>query len=111
VQECGWNKSGNVGERPRIRALGRREKAWTVEESGHFYEETLKEAAAVANWSVSKGFEDSWRKTFEEFQDFLPLVRQGNRVGNATGLDIIAFIHGFWMKKHRDQCQMIAGGK
>jgi integrase len=71
----------------------------------------LKEAAAVANRSVSKGFEDSRRKTFVEFQDFLALVGQGKRIGNATGLDIIAFVHGFWMKKHRDQCRTIAGGE
>jgi integrase len=96
------------------REIGQREserESWTVEETGRFYKETLKEAAGVANRSVSKGFEDSRRKTFEEFQDFLALVGQGKRIGNATGLDIIAFVHGFWMNKHRDQCRTIAVGE
>jgi hypothetical protein len=84
---------------------------WSVEETERFYRDTLESAASVANWSVSKGFEDSRRRTFEEFQDFLGLVGQGKRIETATSLDIIAFVHGFWIKKHKEQCRTVAGGE
>lgn len=87
------------------------EDSWSAEEAGRFYEETLRSAAAVAKRSVSKGFEESRRKTFEEFQDFLGLVGQGKRVENASSLDVIAFVHGFWMKKHKEQCHTIIHGE
>jgi hypothetical protein len=75
------------------------------------YEETLAAATAVANQSVSKGFEESRRKTFGEFQDVLELVGQGKRIENANGFDVVAFIQGFWLKKHKNQCRTRVGGE
>jgi hypothetical protein len=54
---------------------------------------------------VSKGFEESRRRTFWEFQEFLGKVGQGKSVENASGLDVVAFVHGFWISKHKEQCQ------
>jgi hypothetical protein len=75
---------------------------WTEDEACRFYENTLGEAAEIANRSVSKGFEESRQKTFSEFVDFLGRVGQGKRLENASGLDVVAFVHGVWIPKHRD---------
>jgi hypothetical protein len=85
--------------------------SWTEEEACLFYESTLGEASQIANWSVSKGFEESRRKTFLKFIDFLGRVGHGKRVENASGLDVVAFVHGIWISKHRDQCRIVAGGE
>jgi hypothetical protein len=94
-----WGAGRGIGERS-----GGSE-PWSVDEACRFYRDTLGAAAVVANRSVSKGFEESRRKTFGEFEDFLGKVGQGKRIGNASGLDVIAFVHGFWIPKHKDQCR------
>jgi hypothetical protein len=56
------------------------------------YEKALKEAAEIANKSVSDRFEESWRETTTEFGDFFENIDQGLAFENATDLDIIAVI-------------------
>jgi integrase len=106
VGEVAWKKGRGV-DVEEDRGLN----SWTKQEAERFYESTLEEAAGVANRSVSKGLEESRRKTFEEFQDFLGLVGQGKKVENANGLDVVAFVHGYWLKKHKDQCRTRVGGE
>jgi hypothetical protein len=67
------------------------------------YQTALSEAAAIAAESVSQGFEDSRRKSFHEFETFLGNVGQGLSVENATDLDVIAFVQGWWIPAHRDR--------
>jgi integrase len=100
-----WGVGRGIGEKG---ACG---DPWPVEEACRFYRDTLGDAAMVANRSVSKGFEESRRKTFGDFEDFLGKVGQGKRVENASGLDVIAFVHGFWIPKHKDQCRTFVNGK
>lgn len=82
---------------------------WSEEEACRFYRDTLGAAAEVANRSVSKGFEESRRRTFREFQEFLGMVGQGKCLENASGLDVVAFVHGFWIPKHKEQCRTKVG--
>jgi integrase len=79
------------------------------EEAREFYRTTLEDAAEVANRSVSKGFEESRRRTWGEFEDFLGAMGHGKQVSNANGLDVIAFVHGYWLAKHKDQCRTRVG--
>jgi hypothetical protein len=106
VGEEAWRKGRGI-----VVEEDRGSNPWTKQEAERFYGSTLEEAAVVANRSVSKGLEESRRKTFEEFQDFLGLVGQGKKIENANGLDVVAFIHGYWLKKHKDQCRTRVGGK
>jgi integrase len=71
----------------------------------------LREAAEVASRSVSKGFEESRQKTFDEFQEFLGAVGQGKRLETANGLDVVAFVQGYWLPKHREQCRTMLGNE
>lgn len=61
------------------------EKRWEPEVAARFYENVLGEAAGIAGRSVSRGFEESRRKTMGEFQDFVGLLGHGKRLENATG--------------------------
>lgn len=72
-----------------------------------FYASTLKEAAAVANRSVSNGFEESRKRTWGEFRDFCSLV--GKDPLEARDLDVIAFVHGYWLPRHRSACRTMVG--
>jgi hypothetical protein len=64
------------------------------------YQTALSEAATIAAGSVSQGFEDSRQKSFSEFESFLGKVGQGLSVDNATDLDVIAFVQGWWVPAH-----------
>jgi hypothetical protein len=61
------------------------------------YQTALSKAATIAAGSVSQGFDDSRRKSWSEFKCFLGKVGQCLNVENATNLDVIAFIPGWWI--------------
>jgi hypothetical protein len=65
---------------------------WDDEASEAIYARTLREGAAIANLSVINKFEESRRKTWDEFRDFLGRVGRGVSVETATDLDVIAFV-------------------
>jgi integrase len=78
-------------------------------EAIHLYETALNEAAAIAGESVSKGFEASRRRTVEEFKEFLEKVGRGVGLENASDLDVIAFIQGWWLPAHLKNCRTVSG--
>jgi hypothetical protein len=82
---------------------------WSEEKTEKFYETVLGEAERIANRSASSGFEESRRKTFDEFKTFLKKVGNGLNVENAGGIDVVAFVHGEWMPAHRKNFRTTAG--
>lgn len=69
----------------------------------------LTEAGRIANRSVSSGFKDSRKRTFEEFRTFVGKVGRGLTVENAKGVDVIAFVHGEWIPNHRKNFRTVVG--
>jgi integrase len=97
----------------RARGLKNREEEMTKvlsrKEAEEFYANALTKAAKVAGRSVSSSFEDSMRKTFDEFKAFLARIGQGLTVETARGLDIVAFIEGEWKEKHQNNFRTTVG--
>jgi hypothetical protein len=96
----------------RVRGLGSEAddvEPWSEQKTEAFYETVLKDAGRIANRSVSNGFEESRRKTFDEFKTFLRKMGNGLNVENAGGLDVVAFVHGEWIPAHRKNVQTTAG--
>jgi hypothetical protein len=67
---------------------------WDDAASETLYANALREGAAIANLSVSSKFEESWRKTWSEYVEFLGNVGRGTNVETTTDLDVIAFVQG-----------------
>lgn len=63
------------------------------------YAEALEEGGRLCRKAVSGGFEDERRKTFSEFGEFLTSI--GCEVEAAEGLDVVAFVQGWWLKNHQ----------
>jgi hypothetical protein len=114
---CPFMQDAGVEEQPpetwdRVRGL-RTEAAevepWSEQRTEKFYETVLGEAGRIANRSVSSGFEESRRKTFDEFKTFLKKVGNGLNTENAGGSDVVAFIHGEWISTHRRNFRTTAG--
>lgn len=72
-----------------------------------FYTAALQGAAEVAGKSVSGSFEDCRKKTWGEFCTFCSLV--GKRAEDAIDLDVVAFVHGFWLPRHQGACRTKVG--
>lgn len=90
-----------------FRTAGDGKSRWSREEASAFYRTTLAEAGQIANKSVSSGFEETRKRTFEEFSAFIDKVGQGVTVENARGLDVLAFVHGRWIPAHRNRCRTV----
>jgi hypothetical protein len=69
----------------------------------------LADAGRIANRSVSNGFEDARKRTFEEFQGFISKVGRGLTVENARGINVVAFVHGKWIPNHRQNFRTVVG--
>lgn len=89
---------------------GDSQQTWSLEKATAFYATALKGAAEVANQSVSSGFEETRKRTFEEYSSFVGQVGQGLTVQNARGLDKIAFVQGSWIPAHKSRCRTVVGG-
>lgn len=70
---------------------------------------TLGEASKIASRSVSTGFEETRKRTSDEYSAFIECVGQGLTVGNARGIDVIAFVHGRWIPAHKGRCRTTVG--
>jgi hypothetical protein len=66
-----WRKGRHIGEQ-----LAAAE-TWDDEASEAVYARALREGAAIANLSVSSKFEESRRKTWNEYLEFLGKVGRG----------------------------------
>lgn len=93
-------QSGRLGERKRSSSEMLNEKR-----SEDLYKKALTEAAKIAGYTVSQGFEDSRQKTFGEFEEFLLRIGHGLSVESASDLDVIAFIQGHWLPAHKENCR------
>lgn len=69
----------------------------------------MADAGRIANRSVSNGFEDARKRTFEEFQGFISKVGRGLTVENVRGIDVVAFVHGEWILNHRQNFRTVVG--
>lgn len=54
---------------------------------------------------MSNGFEETRKRTFEEFSGFIDQVGQGLTIENARGIDVLAFVHGSWIPAHQNRCR------
>jgi integrase len=107
----GWQRqSASVWQESR---LGKRRGAEIDErserESEELYRTALTEAARMASFSVSKGFEESRQKTFGEFEAFLGSIGHGLSSEHASDLDVIAFVQGHWLPVHKENCRTRMG--
>jgi integrase len=99
-----WEQARRIGPA----ATGNGE-SWSKAEADNFYRTVLKDAGAIANRSVSKGYEESRRKTWAEFETFVQKVGRGLTIEAARGIDIVAFVHGEWIPEHKKNCRTTVG--
>jgi integrase len=83
----------------------RTDQVMTAGETEAFYERALKNFGEIAEKSVSEATNNSRKRTFEEFQQFLARNAYGVTVETATAADIGAFIVGEWILKHSSGCR------
>jgi hypothetical protein len=77
----------------------------TTGETEALYERALKSFGKIAEKSVSEANNNSRKRTFEEFQEFLSRNAYGVMVETATAADVGAFIVGDWIPKHSSGCR------
>jgi hypothetical protein len=82
---------------------------WTEAEAEQFYWTVLKDAGEIANRTVGKGYEESRRKTWAEFEAFTQKIGRGLTIETARGIDVVAFVHGEWIPKHTKNCRTTVG--
>lgn len=101
-----WKKARGVSGTERAGGEG---EEMNEKEALSLYERALKEAAEIAGESVSKGFEASRRRTVEGFEAFLEKIGRGIGLENASDLDAIAFVQGWWLPAHLRNCRTVNG--
>lgn len=69
------------------------------------YERALQGFGEIAEKSVSEANNNSRKRTFQEFQEFLSRNAFGVTVETATAADVGAFIMGDWIPKHSGGCR------
>jgi hypothetical protein len=99
-----WKAARGAGE-----CAGHSGNVMSESEARKLYQRALGDAAEIAKKSVSDGFEESRKKTASEFCEFLDEIGHGLAFENATDMDVIAFIQGWWLPAHvvaRSRTQM-----
>lgn len=104
AKEAEWLEQRGAGTGKK---RGREER--TVEAARLRYSDAVKEAAEVSRKGVSTGFEEEREKTFEEFRGFLEEIGCGD-CREASGVDVVAFIQGWWMKRHAGNFRTVVPG-
>jgi hypothetical protein len=99
-----WEQARGIGQ-----AANRNGETWSEAESEAFYRTVLKDAGAIAKRSVSTGHEEGRRKTWGEFEAFVQKVGRGLTVETVRGIDIVAFVHGDWIPRHKKNCRTTVG--
>jgi hypothetical protein len=69
----------------------------------------LKEAEEIANRSVGKGYEESRKKTWAEFEAFTQKVERGLTIETVRGIDVVTFVHGEWIPNYTKNCRTTIG--
>jgi integrase len=75
------------------------------QESEELYNKALSDAAKIAGFSVSRGFDESRQKTWAEFEEFFGSIGHYVDAGSASDLDVIAFVQGHWISTHKANCR------
>lgn len=70
----------------------------------------LADAGRIANRSVSYGFENARKKTFEELRTLVAKVGRGLTIENAKGIDVVAFVQGEGIPNHRKNFRTTQAG-
>lgn len=74
------------------------------------YEQAIEEGGRVSQRAVSSGFEDGRHKSFAEFERFLESIGCPG-VGAASGVDVVAFLQGWWLPSHQKNCRTRVSGQ
>lgn len=83
----------------------------TDRECTEFYKKALSEAAQIAGFSVSQGFEESRQRVWSEFTEFVGRIGHGLSAAEASDLDVIAFVQGCWLEAHKNRCRTRMDGE
>lgn len=83
-----------------------------VAEARERYARAVEEAGKLCRKAVSTNFEDERTKMFAEFREFLGSIGC-RRLEDARGVDVVAFIQGWWLPGHEQNFRTRAadGGK
>jgi integrase len=82
---------------------------WTEEETGVLYGKSLEWSVEIAAKATSDG-DESRRKTWGEYREFLEKNAYGVSVETATAEDVLAFVRGYWIPRHVESCRTVVGG-
>jgi integrase len=80
---------------------------WTRAETAARYGQTLQAVGKIADMKTTKETNDSRKRTFGEFQEFLARNPFGVTVGTATPEDVATFIHSKWLPNHSGNCRTV----
>lgn len=82
---------------------------WTEEETVVLYGKSLEWGAEIAGRGNGVGGDESRQRVWDEYREFLGKNAYGVIVETANAEDIVAFIRGYWIPKHVEACQTVAG--
>jgi integrase len=77
----------------------------STEETKALYDRALRSFGEIAEKSVNEANNNSRKRTFQEFQEFLSRNAFGVTVETATAADVGAFIMGDWIPRHSGGCR------
>lgn len=80
---------------------------WTKTEASARYGQTLQAVGAITDLKTTKETNDSRKRTFSEFQEFLAKNPFGVTVATASPEDVAAFIHSEWLPNHSGNCRTV----
>jgi hypothetical protein len=84
---------------------------WTEEETNVLYGKSLDWSEEIAGKGKGDAGEESRRKVWNKYREFLGRNAYGVTVETATAEDVLAFIRGFWIPKHVDGCRTEVNGQ
>jgi hypothetical protein len=80
---------------------------WTKAETAAGYGQTLQAVGAIADLKTTKETNESRKRTFGEFQEFLARIPFEVTVATASPEDVAAFIHSEWLPNHSGNCRTV----
>jgi hypothetical protein len=80
---------------------------WSKAETAARYGQTLQKVETIADIKTTKETNDSRKRTFSEYQEFLAKNPFGVTVATASPEDVAAFIHSKWLPNHSGSCRTV----
>jgi hypothetical protein len=68
------------------------------------YGKSIESSAEIARKGRGEGGDESRRKVWAEYREFLSKNAYGISLETATAEDVLAFIQGYWIPKHVEAC-------